>query len=61
MGQEKEALRASIEEGPRAALTRRGEPRVPEPSEKHRQGVDGHPQPPAQGQAQWGHEALPSR
>ena len=35
MGQRKEALRASIEAGPRAALTWRGGPRVPEPSEKH--------------------------
>jgi hypothetical protein len=35
MGQGKEALRAAIEEGPRAALTREGMPEVPEPSEKH--------------------------
>jgi hypothetical protein len=35
MGRKKEALRASIEEGPRAALTWRGAPGVPEPGEKH--------------------------
>ena len=35
MGQQVEALRAPIENGPRATLTRRGEPRVPEPGDKH--------------------------
>ena len=42
MGQRKEALRAPIEEGPRAALTWRGESRVPEPSEKHGLGEGKH-------------------
>jgi hypothetical protein len=35
MGQSKEALRASVETGPRAALTRRGAQGVPEPGENH--------------------------
>jgi hypothetical protein len=35
MGQRKEALRAPIEVGPHAALTRWGARAVPEPSEKH--------------------------
>jgi len=55
MGQGKEALRAAIKDGPRAALTRRGGLRVPEPGEKHGQGEDEHPQPPAQLHAQWGY------
>jgi hypothetical protein len=61
MGQRKEALRAATLAGPRAALTRWGVEGVPEGGKKHGLGVDDHPQPPAQAQAQWGHEALPDR
>jgi len=35
MGLLKEALRASVEAGPRAALTWRGAGEVPQPGEKH--------------------------
>jgi hypothetical protein len=61
MGQEKEALRAVIKTGPRAVLTGWGAEVVPEGGKKHELGVDDHPQPPAQAQAQWGHEVLPDR
>ena len=54
----KEALRAPIEGGPRAALTLWGAAKVPEPGEKHGQAVDAHPKPPAQAHAQWGYGAL---
>ena len=56
-----EALRAPIEAGPRAALTRWSVESVPEGGKKHGLGGDDHPQPPAQAQAQWGHEVLPGR
>ena len=58
MGHRKEPLRAAIKDGSRAALTRRGGPRVPEGGEKHRQGVDSHLQPPARTDAQRGDWTL---
>ena len=58
MGLVMEALRAPSKSGPRAALTRRGEPRVPEPGEKHGQGEDVPLQPPARTDARWGEWAL---
>ena len=58
MSQRKEALRAPMEVGPRAALTQWGAPEVPEGGEKHGQSVDVDPQPPAQLHTQWGYWAL---
>jgi hypothetical protein len=53
-----EALRAATLAGPRAALSWWGVLEVPEGGEKHGPGVDDHPQPPAQAQAQRGQEVL---
>jgi len=58
MGRHMVALRAAIKAGPRAVLTGWGAEVVPEPGEKHGQGVGLHPQPPAQLHAQWGYWAL---